>query len=135
VSIDAVDHELSRLEAEVARLRERVLAAEYIATEETIENMGSLLETLARLQDIQREQWRFLVSDGAETLGALRRVRSVFDVPGVALGHCQRRARHVVGGMNRAMVVCTGGAQSLTRTFVEMWRPFLAMVGQDWKRT
>jgi pyridoxal biosynthesis lyase PdxS len=150
VSIESVNEDLARLEADVRHLSsdsrrlahdlsdqarvigEEAVAAQFIATEETIGNTGSILEALAHLRDIQRDQLRVFVEDQRDSLRALREIKSPFGLIEVGVDHAQRRARHVAEGLNQAVdVVATEGRQ-MTASMLQMWKPFLKLLQRDW---
>jgi hypothetical protein len=105
--VQALSHDAGRLWGDVRHqtrtLRDEALAAEYVATEETMENVGSVLDALARLRDIQRESWQDFFADHRETLSALTQVRSPVDLLRVGLEHWSRRATHLADGVNRTV--------------------------------
>ena len=150
MSIQSVNDDLARLERDVQSLsrdagrlfddvagqgrtlREEAVAAEFIATEETIENVGSMLSALADLHDIQRRQLRMFIDDQRTSLHALTQVRSPTDVLRVAMEHWARRASHVGEGVGAAVGVLANESRALTNTLVEMWTPFVALLRRDW---
>jgi hypothetical protein len=150
VSIESVNDDLARLERDVRNLsrdagrlfddvagqsntlREEAVAAEFIATEETIENVGSILSTLSDLHDIQRRQVRMFLDDQRTSLRALTQVRSPADLARVSLEHWARRVSHVGEGIGAAVGVLANENRTLTNTLVEMWSPFVALLRRDW---
>jgi dsDNA-binding SOS-regulon protein len=152
VSIESMNEDLARLKRDVRSLsqdagrmfddvvdqsrtiREETVAAEFIAAEETMENVGSVLDALMALREIQREQLRVFVADQRETFGAITRVRSPIDLARVGFEHWSRRATHVAEGLNQTVEVLANESRSLTRTLVEVWTPFLALMRSDWVR-
>ena len=150
VSIESLNQDLARLEADVRKLagdsqrltqdlgdqaktvREEIVAAEFIATEEAIENAGSVLEALAQIGDIQREQLRVLFEDHKESWAALRNVRSPLGLAEIGFDHWKRRATHVAGGLNQVVDVFVGEGRHMTSAMFQMWKPFLKLVQRDW---
>ena len=112
MSIESMNEDLARLKRDVRALsqgagrvlndvveqsrtvREEAAAAEFIAAEETMENVGSVLGALSALGDIQREQVRIFLADQRETLGAFPQVRSPVDLARLGFEHRSRRATH-----------------------------------------
>ncbi len=151
MSIESVNADLARLEADVRHLsqdsqklmqdvgaqarvlREEAVAAQFIATEETIENAGSILEALANLRDIQRAQFKQFVEDQRESLRALKGVRSPIGLMELGVDHWQRRARHVAEGLNQAVDVVASESRHMTSAMIQMWKPFLHLLQRDWK--
>jgi hypothetical protein len=150
VSIESVNDDLARLERDVRNLsqdagrlvddvadqgrtiREEAIAAEFIATEETIESVGSILSALSELQDIHRKQLRVFFEDQRDTLKAITESRSPADLLRVGLDHWGRRASHVGEGIGATVNVLVHESSSLTNTLVEMWTPFVQLVRRDW---
>jgi hypothetical protein len=152
VSIESMNEDLARLRRDVRSLsqdagrilddvvdqsrtiREETVAAEFIATEETMENVGSVLDALEALREIQREQMRVFFADQRETITALTQVRSPADLARLGFEHWGRRATHVAEGLNQTVEVLANESRSLTRTLVEVWTPFLQLMRRDWVR-
>lgn len=152
MSIQSVNDDLARLERDVQSLsrdagrllddvtdqsktlREEAVAAEFIATEETMENVGSVLGALSDLHEIQRRQLRWLFDDSQASLAALTRARSPADLFRVGLDHWSRRAGHIGEGVGQAVTVLASESRTLTNTLVEMWTPFVALLRRDWER-
>ena len=152
MSIESVNEDLARLERDVRALsqdagrlfgnvtgqgetlREEALAAEFIATEETIENMGSFLNALSQLGDIQKQQFRVFFEDQRDTIKALSELRSPTDLLGIGIEHWSRRATHVADGLQQSVTVLVNEGRAFTNTLVEMWNPFIALVRRDWAR-
>jgi hypothetical protein len=150
VSIESVNDDLARLERDVQNLsrdagrllddvagqgktlREEAVAAEFIATEETMENVGSVLSALSDLHEIQRRQLRLFLDDQRTSLHALTQARSPSDVVRVGMEHWARRAGHVGEGVGQAVSVLANESRTLTNTLVEMWTPFVALLRRDW---
>jgi hypothetical protein len=150
VTIESLNADLARLEEDVRKLtqdsqrltqdlgaqartvREEIVAAEFIATEEAIENAGSVLEALAQIGDIQREQFRVLVEDHRASWDRLREVRSPLGLVEVGFDHWKRRATHVAEGLNQVVDVVVGGGRHMTSAMMQMWQPFVKLVRQDW---
>jgi len=152
VSIESMNEDLARLKRDVRSLsqdagrilddvvdqsrtiREETVAAEFIATEETMETVGSVLDALAALRDIQREQMRVFFADQRETFNAFAQVRSPADLARVGFEHWSRRATHVAEGLHQTVDVLANESRSLTNTLVEVWTPFLQLMRRDWAR-
>lgn len=152
MSIESINEDLAKLKRDVRALsqdagrvlndvadqsrtvREEAAAAEFIAAEETMENVGSVLDALSSLRDIQREQLRMFFADHRETLGALGRVRSPIDLARLGFEHWSRRATHVGDGLNQTVGVFVNESRALTDTLVSGWTPFLQLLRRDWNR-
>lgn len=150
MSIESVNEDLAKLEQDVRRLTtdsehlaedvadqarvlgQEALAAEFIATEEAVENMGSMLEMMSLLGDIQRDQFRQFFEDGKTTLQGLSEVRGPGDLMNLSLDHCKRRAEHVSDGLTKVVEVVADEGRFLSNTMTEMWKPFGQMVRGDW---
>jgi len=150
VSIESLNQDLARLEADVRKLaedsqrltedigaqaktvQEEIVAAEFIATEEAIENAGSVLEALAQIGDIQRDQLRTLFEDHKESWAALRDVRSPLGLIEVGFDHWKRRTTHVASGLNQVVDVFVGEGRHMTSAMFQMWKPFVKLVQRDW---
>jgi hypothetical protein len=115
-------------------LRDETIVAEYVATEETMENVGSVLDTLVKLGELQQQYWRAFWSDQRETFNALTNLRSAADVWRVGFEHWSRRATHVADGIAQTAIVLANERRTLSDTFVEMWSPFVELVRRDWRR-
>ena len=151
MSIDSLNQDLARLEEDVRKLardsqrisvdlgkqartvREEVVAAEFIATEETLENTGSVLEALATLRDIQQESLRVLIDDHRQSWQALADVRSPFDLLQVGFEHWKRRASHVALELNQVVDVFTSSGRQMAASMVQVWKPFVGLVRRDWE--
>lgn len=152
MSIESVNEDLSRIRRDVHALsqdagrlfgdvadqtrtiREEAAAAEFIATEEAIENVGSVLDALVQLSEIQREQMRVFFADQRETFSAFVQVRSPADLARVGFEHWSRRATHLTEGLRQTVDVLANESRSLTNTLVEIWTPFLDLLRRDWDR-
>jgi hypothetical protein len=119
--------------AERAKLvEEEVVAGEYIAAEEAMENIGSLFGMFSELNDIQLRQFKQFAGDHRDTLKRLVRARSPSELAELGLDHYRRRSQHVVEGFNEALDVVAGEGKFLGNTLVEMWQPFFELVRRDW---
>lgn len=153
LSIESVNKDLAKLEEDVKRLsadsehliddvadqarllRDEALAAEFIATEETVENVGSLLEMFSVLGDIQRDQVRQFFEDGRTTLTGLSEIRGPGDLISLTLDHWKRRSEHISDGLTKVVEVLADENRFLGNTMSEMWKPFGQMVRGDWGRS
>ena len=115
-------------------LKDEALAAEFLANEETIENVGSILDALAKLGDIQRQQLRDLFADHRATIEALTQMRTPFDLLNIGFEHWARRASHAAEGIGQTVDVLANEARALANTLVEMWGPFMELLRQDWRK-
>ncbi len=115
-------------------LKEEALAAEFLATEETIENVGSVLDALAKLGDIQRQQLRKLFADHRTTIEALTQVRTPLDLLNIGFEHWGRRATHAAEGIGQTIDVLANEARALANTLVEVWEPFIELLRRDWRK-
>ena len=134
---------MSNLEREVqalsrdlgsTRLRDEALAAEYVATEEAIENVGTTLDAMERLQRIQRRCWEALFQDHRATLEALTEMRSPRELGGIGFEHWQRRVTHTSEAVGQTVNVLADEVRSLSSTFAEVWSPFVALLRRDWSQ-
>ncbi len=148
MSIESLNEDLAALERDVRALvkdaakpagaartiQEEAVAAEFIATEETIENVSGFLATLSKIGEIQNEQIRTLFADHRDTLKALLQVRSPFDLARLSFEHWNRRATHIADGLTRTVDVISQESGHATRSMAEMWKPFVELVRGDWAR-
>jgi hypothetical protein len=153
VSIESLNEDLAALERDVRALvqdaakpadggiddtvrkvEEEAVAAEFIATEEAIENVSGFLATLSKIGEIQNEQFRTFFADQRDTLKALVQVRSPFDFARLGFDHWNRRATHIADGLTRTIGVISQETGHATRSIAEMWKPFIELVRGDWAR-
>jgi hypothetical protein len=150
VTIESVNEDLARLQRDVRALssdagrligdvaaqsrtiREEAVAAEFIATEETMENVGSVLDALSQLRDIQQQQMRAFFNDQRDTLKAITQVRAPVDLLRVGFDHWSRRVTHVADGLSQTVGVLANERRALTSSLVEMWNPFIKLIRRDW---
>lgn len=150
MTIDSVTEDLQRLEEDVRRLtadgqrlaqdvgdqrdvvEQEIVAAEFIAAEESIENLGSLLGMFSELNGIHTRQWQQLADDHIDTLRQLSEARSAAALLQAGLDHYRRRGQHVTEGVGQAFDVLTSEGRFLTETLVDMWKPFFSMLRRDW---
>ena len=150
VTIDSVTEDLKKLEDDVRRLsadgkqlaadvesqadvvEQEIVAAEFIAAEETIENIGSLLGMLSELNGIHMRQWQQLAEDHIETLRQLGAARSPTAFIETGFDHYRRRSEHISEGVNEVVETLTSEGRFLSNTLVEMWQPFFKMLRRDW---
>ena len=150
MTIDSVSEDLKQLEDDVRRLsdhgkdlvrdvdstadiaQQELVAAEFIAAEETIENIGSLLGMVSELNGIHVRQWQHLADDHLETLKRLGEARSATAFIETGLDHARRRSGHLADGINQTIETITAEGRFLSTTVVEMWQPFFEMVRRDW---
>lgn len=116
----------------VRKVEEEVVAAEFIATEETIENVSGLLAALSQIGEIHNEQIRSFFTDHRDTLKALLEARSPLDLARLGFEHWNRRATHIADGLTRAVEVISGESRRATGSIAEMWKPFVELVRGDW---
>jgi hypothetical protein len=139
MSAHPIEEELARLERDVralandagraaTTLRDEAVAAEYIATEETLENVGTVMDAITRLHEVQRKFWETFLADQRQTLDAFGAARSPGDVLRAGLDHWHRRSEHAAEAFRQTTVVLTDGARSLGNTFNEVWKPFADLV-------
>jgi phasin protein len=152
VSIDSLNQDLARLEEDVRKLardsqritvdigqqaaqtaREEIVAAEFIATEETLENTGNVLETLATLRDIQQESLRTLIDDHRQSWQALADVRSPLDLVQLGFEHWRRRSSHIALELNQVVDLIATSSRQMTASMFQVWRPFVDLVRRDWQ--
>ena len=151
MSIDSLNQDLAQLEEDVRKLardseritvdigkraqtaREDVVAAEFIATEETLESAGSMLETLATLRDIQQESLRMLIDDHRQSWQALADVRSPLDLVQLGFEHWRRRSSHIALELNQVVDLIATSSRQMTASMVQVWKPFLDLVRRDWR--
>ena len=151
VSIESLNEDLAALErdvralvkdaeapegvaAKVRTVEEEVVAAEFIATEGTVENVSGLLAALSEIGAIQNEQFRTFFTDHRATLRALLQARSPIDVARLGFEHWNRRATHIADGLTRTVGVLAQQNRHATTSIVEMWKPFIDLVRGDWAR-
>jgi hypothetical protein len=136
--IRALSKDAGRLLGDVAEqtrtIREEAVAAEFIVNEETMENVGSVLEALSQLRDIQRQQLRVFFADQRATAKAIIEVRSPIDLLRIGFEHWSRRATHVAEGLHQTVNVLANEGRSLNNTLVEVWNPFFELLRRDWVR-
>jgi hypothetical protein len=137
-----IEEELAKLEREVRALskdasakantiRDEAVAAEYIATEETLENVGTVMDAFMRLNEIQRKFWETFFADQRQTFEAITGSRSPGDFLRASIDHCSRRAEHDADAFRQTFNVLTSGARSVGNTFNELWKPFGELVRRD----
>jgi len=152
VSIESLNEDLAALErdvralvkdagttpdgiaAKVRTVEEEVVAAEFIATEEAVENVSGLLAALSEIGAIQNEQFRTFFTDHRATLKALLQARSPIDVARLGFEHWNRRATHIADGLTRTAGVLAQESRHARTSIVEMWKPFIELVRGDWAR-
>lgn len=143
VSIESLRQQLANLEREVqvlssasgrARLRDEALAAGYVATEETIENVGTALAATERLQQIQQRYWQALFQDHRATFDAVTAMQSPLDLTRIGFEHWQRRVTHTADALGETANVLGDELRSLSNTFVDVWAPFAALIRRDWSQ-
>ena len=150
MTTDSVSSDLKQLEDDVRRLsgaeapahgtmaerakllEEEVVAGEYIAAEEAMENIGSLFGMFSELNDIHRRQIKQFAGDHRETFKHLTRARSPGELADLGFDHYRRRSQHLVEGFNEALDVISGEGKFLGNTLVEMWQPFFELLRRDW---
>jgi len=152
VSIESLNDDLAQLERDVRALsqdtgrlvsnvtdrartvEEEIVAAEFIATEETIENVSGWLAALSDIGTIQSEQLKIFFADHRQTLQALAQSRSPIDLLRLGYEHWSRRATHVAEGLGKTVGVLTKESRHMTRSAAEMWKPLIELVRGDWAR-
>jgi hypothetical protein len=136
--VQAVFKDTDRLVGDVKErartVEEELVAAEFIATEETIEGISGILETLSEIRAIQNEQVKIFFADHRDTLKALTQLRSPADVLRLGFEHWNRRATHVTEGFTKTVDVIAREGNVLSTSMKEMWKPFVDMIRGDWAR-
>ena len=118
----------------VRTVEEEVVAAEFIATEETIEGISGILETLSEIRSIQNEQVRIFFADHRDTLKGITQLRSPADVLRLGYEHWNRRATHIAEGFTKTAEVIAKEGNVLATSMQEMWKPFVELIRGDWAR-
>lgn len=118
----------------VKTVADEAVAAEFIATEEAIENVSGILATLSRIGEIQTEQLRTLLADHRATFQALLQIKSPFDLARLGFDHWNRRATHIADGLTRTVEAVSRETSHATHSVAEMWKPFVDLVRGDWLR-
>ena len=152
MSIESLNEDLAQLERDVRALskdtgrivedvaerartvEEEIVAAEFIATEETIENVSGWLAALSEIGAIQNEQVKIFFADHRDTLKALARSRSPVDLMRLGYDHWSRRATHVADGLTKTVGVLAKEGRHVTASAAEMWKPLVQLVRGDWAR-
>jgi hypothetical protein len=151
VSIESLNADLAELERDVRALvkdagatqtvaekvktvADEAVAAEFIATEEAIENVSGILATVSEIGEIQTEQLRTLLADHRATYDALLQIKSPFDFARLGFDHWNRRATHIADGLTRTVEVVFRESRHATHSVAEMWKPFVDLVRGDWRR-
>ena len=136
--VQAVFKDTDRLVGDVKErartVEEELVAAEFIATEETIEGISGILETLSEIGAIQNEQVKIFFADYRDTLKAITQLRSPADVLRLGFEHWNRRATHVTEGFTKTVDVIAKEGNVLSTSMKEMWKPFVEMIRGDWAR-
>jgi len=136
--VQAVFKDTDRLVGDVKErartVEEELVAAEFIATEETIEGISGILETLSEIGAIQNEQVKIFFADYRDTLKAITQLRSPADVLRLGFEHWNRRATHVTEGFTKTVDVIAKEGNVLSTSMKEMWKPFVDMIRGDWAR-
>ena len=150
MSIDSVREDLTQLEHDVQAafggashpsveeraktIESELVAAQYIATEETISGVGGIFETLSEIRAIQNEQVKTFFADHRATLKALTQVRTPVDLAQLGFEHWTRRAGHVAEGITRTVDAIAKERNELSTSMAEMWKPFVELIRGDWTR-
>jgi hypothetical protein len=150
VSIDSLREELAQLEREVQAafadtgqpsVKERakavgaeIVAAQYLATKETMSGVGGIFETLSEIQAIQNEQLENFFTDHRATLKAITQVRSPVDLAQLGFEHWNRRVGHVAEGITRTIDVIAKERKEMSESMAGMWKPFVELIRGDWTR-
>ena len=150
VSINSLREDLARLENDVQTafnnpdqpsLQERakavgagIVAAQYVATKETMSSVGGMFEALSEIGAIQNEQFRIFFTDHRDTLKALIQVRSPVDLLQLGFEHWNRRASHVAEAITRTVDVISKERNELSTSMTEIWKPIVGLVRSDWTR-
>ena len=152
MSIESLQEDLAKLERDVQAVfsdtdrlvgdvkeraktvEEEIVAAEYIATEETIEGVSGILETLSEIGAIQSEQFKTFFADHRATLEAMTQLRSPVDVLQLGFEHWNRRVSHIAEGITRTAEVIAKERSVLSTSMAEMWKPFVELIRGDWAR-
>ena len=118
----------------VKTVADEVVAAEFIATEEAIENVSGMLAALSKIGEIQAEQLRMLLADHRATFEGLMQIKSPLDFARLGFDHWNRRATHIADGLTRTVHVVSSESRHATHSVAEMWKPFVDLVRGDWLR-
>lgn len=118
MSIESLNRELARLEEDVRRLSQdsAQLGADPAvqtprAAAAVIDDGGSLLESLAKIGDVHRDQFRALLEDHRESFHALLDVHSPLELFDLGVDHWKRRSAHVAAGLTRVVAVVVSGSK------------------------
>ncbi len=133
-STQAVDDVAEEVAKRARVIQEDVVAAEFVATESTIENVSGLLAALSEIGAIQNEQFKMFFIDHRETLKAFVQARSPMDALRIGFEHWNRRATHVADGFTKTVGVLARETRHATSSAGEMWKPVIQLVRGDWSR-
>ena len=136
--VKAVIDDTGRVVGDVRRrartVEAELVAAEFIATEETIEGVSGILETLSGIRTIQKQQVKLFFADHRKTLEGITQLSSPIDLVQLGFEHWNRRATHVAEGLTRTAELIAGEGRQVSMSVGEMWKPFVELIRGDWAR-
>jgi hypothetical protein len=115
-----------------ALARDEIVAAELLASRETVAELGILWETVDRLGRLQTRLAGQCVADHLTTLSNIGRATSATGAVAVLADHVDRRVRHLLTGLDQTVTVLSDQSQKTADAAVQVWAPFLAVLRRDW---
>lgn len=113
--------------------RDEAVGAELLLSRELIEQFGILFETADRLNDLALRQAGHALRDWTATIRHAAAEPGLHNCRDLAFDHLRRRIDHVTEGANELRSTVDSAARRLGDTVFALWRPFLTVLGRDWR--
>lgn len=127
-----VDELSGSMQAETRLAGEEAVGAELLASRELVAQLGIIWDTVEQLGDLYARQLRYWVDDHADTLSAVVSGSSARTAPAIIGAHVERRVAHVTEGLQQSARLLSSQSAKASDTLYHLWKPFLAVMRQDW---
>jgi len=116
-------------------VEDEFVAAELLATNNTIEGVGLLFDSAIRLGEIGRQQFKYCIDDGRKTFKNLRSANTGDEYVDALSLHMGRRVDHLAMGLESTWRMVGDEWNEISSSVDTSWKMFSRMVNTDWSRT
>jgi hypothetical protein len=119
---------------QVETVEDEIVAAEYLASTSTAESLGALIDSAIRFRNVGREQIKFCIDDGRETIEQLQVADSGGDYIDTLFGHVGRRFDHLTAGFESGWRIAENELDKIIDSADVSWNLFSDLVSSDWSQ-
>ncbi len=113
-------------------VEDEIVAAEILATNNTVEGIGIVFESVILLRDVGTQQIMFLIDDGRETLEKLQTAETSEERIVTLFNHLGRCVNHVSSGFESVCRMVGNELDEISGTVDNSWSFFSRLLSADW---